>query len=494
MAVAVKNSPDVSSPSLFDRTAVVSLVGVVYVVGCLGIVFKLIPTLWWQAWEALGGPPDSFAGGSLLALVLLVSASGLAVLGARLLGPRAPAGARAGIFVGLLGVLAILLLTRWASLWIEHWVYDERWFGPSGVQAGAALTAGVGLALLIVGVRLFLRKDFEGWLVRFEQQGWFHANSFKRLQGLKVRRGTIFGLLLIAGAGIWTLVSHGTLRRAPHDWQLNIPFTGKVILTDYGDAAPAIEERDPNAPRDPAKWVKLQSAGDAEEFKDKVGDSVPRPEFEAVVRRLEAKNARATPGEKVALPEEDTSARLAISRYELRDINETVDPSRFIKVIDPHNADRDGFKPGQIVPREEFENEVRKLKREGFVPPEGEAPEPASGPATYETITLLPAIQFTVPLLLLALALWLSWRLVNMPTFADFLIATEAELNKVSWTTQRRLIQDTIVVLATVLLMAVYLFGMDQVWRVVLSWKPIGVIQLPEDQSEANTSVEQKNW
>ncbi len=73
-------------------------------------------------------------------------------------------------------------------------------------------------------------------------------------------------------------------------------------------------------------------------------------------------------------------------------------------------------------------------------------------------MTLLPSVQFTVPLLLLAAALWLAWRVVNLPAFADFLIATEAEMNKVSWTTQRRLFQDTIVVLVTVVLMAVYLF------------------------------------
>jgi preprotein translocase SecE subunit len=96
--------------------------------------------------------------------------------------------------------------------------------------------------------------------------------------------------------------------------------------------------------------------------------------------------------------------------------------------------------------------------------------------------------------LLLGLSIWLSWRVVNMPVFADFLIATEAELNKVSWTTQRRLVQDTIVVLVTVVLLAGYLFAWDQGWRVLLSWRPIGVIQVQEDQKEVNTSVEQKNW
>ena len=50
--------------------------------------------------------------------------------------------------------------------------------------------------------------------------------------------------------------------------------------------------------------------------------------------------------------------------------------------------------------------------------------------------------------------LWRAWRgMVNFPAFADFLIATEAEMNKVSWTTRKRLVQDTIVVLTTVVLM-----------------------------------------
>src|SRR5215208_6677182 len=31
---------------------------------------------------------------------------------------------------------------------------------------------------------------------------------------------------------------------------------------------------------------------------------------------------------------------------------------------------------------------------------------------------------------------WVAYRLVNMPNFADFLIAVEAEMNKVSWPTR----------------------------------------------------------
>ena len=72
----------------------------------------------------------------------------------------------------------------------------------------------------------------------------------------------------------------------------------------------------------------------------------------------------------------------------------------------------------------------------------------------------------------------------QLPRFADFLIATEAELNKVSWTTRPRLIQDTIVVLMTTFLLAVFLFSMDELWRVVLSNWPVNVLQINRDNSD----------
>src|SRR5262249_26172551 len=132
-----------------------------------------------------------------------------------------------------------------------------------------------------------------------------------------------------------------------------------------------------------------------------------------------------------------------------------------------------------------------ELKRFKDQLPKSVAPEPASGPTIFRSLVLLPGVQFTVPLLLLVGSLWLAWRVVTLPTFADFLTATEAELNKVSWTTRRRLFQDTIVVLTTVLLMAMFLFVMDQSWRVILSWKPIGVLQLHEDQTERDKDIQE---
>ena len=70
---------------------------------------------------------------------------------------------------------------------------------------------------------------------------------------------------------------------------------------------------------------------------------------------------------------------------------------------------------------------------------------------------------------------WLIFRIVQFPPFAEFLIATEAEMNKVSWTTKDDLIRATTVVLMTVVLMAVFLFVVDRLWTFILQL--IGVLQ-----------------
>ena len=49
------------------------------------------------------------------------------------------------------------------------------------------------------------------------------------------------------------------------------------------------------------------------------------------------------------------------------------------------------------------------------------------------------------------------------------MIATEAEMNKVSWTSKDDLIRATTVVLTTVVLMAVFLFLVDTLWTFILA-------------------------
>jgi preprotein translocase subunit SecE len=86
-----------------------------------------------------------------------------------------------------------------------------------------------------------------------------------------------------------------------------------------------------------------------------------------------------------------------------------------------------------------------------------------------------PATRFGVPTAVGAVLGWIIFRLVQYPPFVEFLIATEAEMNKVSWTSRDDLYRATSVVLTTVFLMAVFLFGVDWIWSNLLQL--IGVLK-----------------
>ena len=79
-----------------------------------------------------------------------------------------------------------------------------------------------------------------------------------------------------------------------------------------------------------------------------------------------------------------------------------------------------------------------------------------------------PATRFGIPTVVGAVLGWIIFRLVQYPPFVEFLIATEAEMNKVSWTSRDDLYRATTVVLATVVLMSVFLFGVDWLWSNLL--------------------------
>lgn len=66
---------------------------------------------------------------------------------------------------------------------------------------------------------------------------------------------------------------------------------------------------------------------------------------------------------------------------------------------------------------------------------------------------------------LFLVSVWVAYRIVNMPAFADFLIAVEAEMNKVSWPTRSELIRASLVVLVTIFSLTVVLFVFDLVWN-----------------------------
>jgi preprotein translocase SecE subunit len=315
MAVGIQNKSDEASHPLLSRLVVDSLLGMVFLLGSLGIVFYAIPVAWEVSvtpWlEPAIGPPVSI---TLRILAMLAAGFGLTVAGTRFIGKEPVHGLRPGIVVAAVIVLLAVAIACAIGTWMEARA------GDGGNIPGLAVTLAVGLGLLGLGGWWLKSPRAERLLIQIEDQGWFSTTPYKKSQGLRVRRATIMGILLLAGCGIYSMLRHNTLATVAKHWAISVPFTGGRELI------------------------------------------------------------------------------------------------------------------------------------------------------------LLPDVRITLPLVLAGLTLWFAWRVVNFPTFADFLIATEAELNKVSWTTRQRLIQDTIVVMVTVILLTVFLFVVDQGWAFVLT--RIGVLQI----------------
>ncbi|WP_164104284.1 preprotein translocase subunit SecE [Candidatus Laterigemmans baculatus] len=78
-------------------------------------------------------------------------------------------------------------------------------------------------------------------------------------------------------------------------------------------------------------------------------------------------------------------------------------------------------------------------------------------------------LEFAIPAVFLLAGVWIGYRLVNWPRFADFLIAVEAEMNKVSWPSRGELIRASIVVIFTIFFLAMILFVFDIVWQWIFS-------------------------
>jgi len=207
--------------------------------------------------------------------------------------------------------------------------------------AGTAVTLLLAGALAAGLVWISSRAFFARALLTVEEQGWFNGIAFKGNQGVRVRRGTLLGVMVIGISGVITMVSHGLLgstRTGTNDWYWYVPFTEQHL----------------------------------------------------------------------------------------------------------------------------------------YVP-------------------LLFRVNVLGPLILAGLVFWFGWRLVNWPVFADFLIATEAEMNKVSWTTRKRLVQDTIVVLVAVVLMTGFLFAIDIIWFKVLNSPWVHVLQV-NLKAEQQKQQEKTQW
>jgi preprotein translocase SecE subunit len=575
MAVAVKTNPDARPRETPSSPAVLGLLGVVYVVVSLALLFKIVPDMWWTVWNNLRiGNLElvkfPVIGGSLLVIFSVLLAMTLIGLGNRLLGPSPPVGVRGGVFVGFVGLLAIVLLTRWVSIGLERMAYADT-ITP---LTGAILTGAVGGLLLLGFIRAFGQKWAQRYIVQFEEMGWFSTAAYKPTQGQRVRRATIFGILLLVGAGIYTMLHHNTLTRVGPDWALNIPFTGAHAIEGIGDTESLIQKLPPSATSNvQVRWPGARelrlSRGQVislDTFKSKFTrglqelhfSETTRAEFEDtkglepveyvmkvnrflyhefedllaakndkgepllkadVIRRLRVLDNETEMADLTRLLEatarevdlargkagasEDTAflnlpgAVLLVDKFEMRKVYAETAKDKAIRIESAGNSEVFKNKVGEVVSKEDFDREVETMSSDrakalGLVPPEGRELRQPYGPIVYANLTLLPSLQYTVPLLLILSAIWLAWRAVNIPAFADFLIATEGEMNKVSWTTQKKLVQDTTVVLATVFLMAVFLFVVDFGWKFIL--QPLGVLHIPKVGAEQQKQIEQKKW
>jgi len=300
MATAVKTTLETVTRSPHQQLVLSSLLGMLYVFCSFGLVFAGLPMLWQYLDTVLRW--NEFLADSLLILATLPIIAGLFVLGKRLEGPHPVHGSRAGAWVGAITLFMILLISLGVG---NNWFIGDLRSPRMTPFAATLFTAVVGGGLLFLFAWILFKPGFGRWLVRVEEAGWFHATQFKPNQGLRVRRGTVVGLLLVGICGIITMLQHHALSSG--NWQVDVPGTGLMV------------------------------------------------------------------------------------------------------------------------------------------------------PIMFK-------VNMTVPIVLMIGLVWVAWRIVNWPAFADFLIATEAEVNKVSWTTRKRLVQDTVVVLVTVFLFTVFLFVVDIFW------------------------------
>jgi preprotein translocase subunit SecE len=71
---------------------------------------------------------------------------------------------------------------------------------------------------------------------------------------------------------------------------------------------------------------------------------------------------------------------------------------------------------------------------------------------------------YGMPGVLAVFGLWAAYRVVNLPVFADFLIAVEAEVNKVSWPSWSETWRWTLVVIIMIFAIGLLLWAFDFVW------------------------------
>ena len=94
----------------------------------------------------------------------------------------------------------------------------------------------------------------------------------------------------------------------------------------------------------------------------------------------------------------------------------------------------------------------------------GEDPAAVGGIAPYKVY-----VSYSCGAAVLAVLCILAAYYLNKPAVVDFLIATESEMKKVSWSSRAELLGSTTVVIVTVLLLALVIYIVDYVFIFVLT-------------------------
>jgi len=327
MAVAAPSATETRSAAGPVSLWTTGLLGAVYILASVAVVFYGIPNLWQMGVSGLFPANLSGVSRALQVLAQVAATVALFMFGLTLAGPTPPKGIRGSIFLGMSAIFTTFFLAR-ALLMIFERVSTQKF------------DAGNVVSLAFVGVLAFFFYKFlasdrmSRWSLALETAGWFNVAQYKKNQGLRVRRFTILGLVLLLGSGIYAMVHNNVLPAG--DYAIAMPFSNPL--------------------------------------------------------------------------------------------------------------------------------------------------------------TVLPDARVSVPLLLGAAIIWLSWRVVNYPVFADFLIATEAEINKVSWTPRARLIQDTIVVLITVFIITAFLFFIDIFWGWLLTRETFFGGIVPKAPAKQVKDTKETSW
>ena len=86
------------------------------------------------------------------------------------------------------------------------------------------------------------------------------------------------------------------------------------------------------------------------------------------------------------------------------------------------------------------------------------------------TLDLSPLVRYGIATALVVVSAVVMFWLVNRPRSADFMIATEGEMKKVSWSSRKEIIGSTKVVIITTLILTVILFTVDLLFTQLFVW------------------------